>query len=172
LIITIAYGIFDEWSQGFVPGRISDPHDLLADLMGMFAGLVAFSFFSFWPAGLLLTAAAILIWANIARTDLADSIPAANLLFHMVSYSALTAMWIQCMRMFIPAISPRRSRAKWLLTASAASVVLLAITKLFSMIFNKDWSIENVVFAAAATAIVTSVFYLRFVSCKGTQETR
>ncbi len=170
LAITLAYAAFDELSQSLIPGRSCDPRDLVADLTGTCMGLAAFSFFSFWPAGLLLTAAAILIWANIAQTNLADSIPAANLLFHLVCYSVLTAMWIQCLRLFMPAINPRRTRAKWLLTASAASVVLLVITKLFSITFDKEWAVENVFFSAAATAVVITVFYLRSVSCNGVQQ--
>ncbi|UCE49224.1 MAG: VanZ family protein [Phycisphaerales bacterium] len=171
LVITLAYAIFDEWTQSFVAGRSCDPGDLLADLVGTCTGLVAFSFFSFWPAGLLLTAAAILIWANIAQTNLADLIPAANALFHLISYAVLTAMWIQCMRLFVPTINRRRARAKWPVTASAASAVLLVITKLSSMIFSKEWTVVDTGVSAVATAVVITVFYLRAVSYKGTQET-
>ena len=167
LCIALAYAVVDELTQRFVAGRSCDPRDLLADLTGTCMGLAAFSFFSFWPAGLLLTAAAILIWANIAQTNLADSIPAANALFHLISYAVLTAMWIQCMRLFLPSIEPRRHRAKWLVTASAASVVLLVITKLFSMLFHKEWTVLDACFSVGATAVVITVFYLRAVSFRG-----
>jgi VanZ family protein len=170
LTIMIVYSVFDELTQSFVPGRSCDPRDLFADLTGTCMGLAVFSFFSFWPAGLLLTAAAILIWANIAQTNLADSIPAANALFHLISYAVLTAMWIQCMRLFLPSIEPRRYRAKWLVTASAASVVLLVITKLFSMVFHKEWTVLDACFSVGATSVVVTIFYLRAVSYKVTRE--
>lgn len=169
--IMLAYAIFDELTQGFVAGRICDPRDLLADLVGTFTGLAVFSFFSFWPASLLLIATTILIWANIAQTNLSDLIPAANALFHLISYSILTAMWIQCMRLFVPEINPRSTGTKWLVTASAASLVLLTITKLFSMIFSKEWAIVDAGFSAGATTVVITVSYLRSLSNEHTQET-
>lgn len=169
LAIMIVYALFDEWTQSFVVGRSCDPWDFLADLAGTCTGLAAFSFFSFWPAGLLLTGATILIWANIAQTNPADFIPAANSLFHLFSYSVLTAIWIQCIRLFMPAISPRRTASKWLMTAFAAPAAMLVVTKLVSVIFDKGWSAANVVFSAGAAAVVVAVFYLRATHCKQTQ---
>ena len=170
LAITLAYAIFDEWTQSFVAGRSCDPRDLVADLTGTCTGLAVFSFFSFWPAGLLLTAAAILIWANIAQTNLSDSIPAANALFHLISYAVLTAMWIQCMRLFVPAINPRNAESKWLVTAFAAPVVLLVITRLFSMFFCEEWAVMDMVFSTGAATTVVTAFYLRATSCRETEK--
>jgi VanZ family protein len=37
--IAILYGVTDEWHQSFVPGRVADPRDLLADGVGAALGL-------------------------------------------------------------------------------------------------------------------------------------
>ncbi|MEM9645475.1 MAG: VanZ family protein [Planctomycetota bacterium] len=37
--IILTYALFDEWTQGFVPGRTPDPMDFLADALGMFAAI-------------------------------------------------------------------------------------------------------------------------------------
>ena len=34
LILTVTYGIVDEWHQTFVPGRSADPFDVCVDLLG------------------------------------------------------------------------------------------------------------------------------------------
>jgi VanZ family protein len=44
VLLSIAYGLTDEWHQGFVPTRVSDMADLGADAMGaLAAGVVAFA---------------------------------------------------------------------------------------------------------------------------------
>lgn len=154
LLITIAYAIFDEWSQTFVAGRSCDARDFLADLVGMCVGLGAFSFLSFWPAGLLVTTVVIFVSANVARANLADLLPAANAILHLVAYTVFTAIWLRCIRLFMPAINPSRTRAKWLLTAFAAPTALLLTTKTFSTILGREWSAADVVLSMGATAAV------------------
>lgn len=40
-LITVAYGVIDEWHQSFVPERMADPRDVAADAIGAAAGLAA-----------------------------------------------------------------------------------------------------------------------------------
>ncbi|HEY6508583.1 MAG TPA: VanZ family protein [Vicinamibacterales bacterium] len=40
-LITVAYGMIDEWHQSFVPARMADPADVAADAIGAAAGLAA-----------------------------------------------------------------------------------------------------------------------------------
>ncbi|WP_196784274.1 VanZ family protein [Crateriforma conspicua] len=40
--IVLAYAAFDEWSQGFVPGRTPDRYDFLADAAGMLAAMAMY----------------------------------------------------------------------------------------------------------------------------------
>lgn len=41
-ILILAYAIFDEWTQGFVPNRSPDIHDFFADTLGMLTGFLAY----------------------------------------------------------------------------------------------------------------------------------
>jgi len=43
-VITIAYGLSDEWHQSFVPGRSADGWDLLADALGAVLGVVTYHY--------------------------------------------------------------------------------------------------------------------------------
>ncbi len=38
VVVTVAYGVSDEWHQAFVPGRTSDVYDVLADATGAIVG--------------------------------------------------------------------------------------------------------------------------------------
>ncbi len=38
LVIGVGWGAFDEWQQGFIPWRNSDPWDLFADFVGVCIG--------------------------------------------------------------------------------------------------------------------------------------
>ena len=41
VVVTIAYGVSDEYHQSFVPGRDADIHDVYADAAGALAGTIA-----------------------------------------------------------------------------------------------------------------------------------
>lgn len=41
ILISVGYGLFDELHQYFVPGRLPDPLDVLADIVGVVLGLIA-----------------------------------------------------------------------------------------------------------------------------------
>ena len=40
MLVSIAYGISDEVHQAFVPGRVADPYDVLADAIGALGGTI------------------------------------------------------------------------------------------------------------------------------------
>ena len=44
ILISMGYGAVIEYFQGYVPGRSSDIHDLLADTVGAISGILALSF--------------------------------------------------------------------------------------------------------------------------------
>lgn len=98
LAVAAAYGILDEWSQNYVAGRSCDLQDFLADAVGTVTGLVLFSVFTFWPAGLLVTAIVIFGMTNITRADLARLMPVTSATFHLFAYAVFTALWIQYIR--------------------------------------------------------------------------
>ena len=41
-IIVIAYAVVDEWSQRYIPGRVPDRWDVVADAAGMFTALMIY----------------------------------------------------------------------------------------------------------------------------------
>lgn len=41
LVVTVYAGL-DEWTQQFVPGRVADPYDFVADVAGMLCGLTGY----------------------------------------------------------------------------------------------------------------------------------
>ncbi|WJW75216.1 VanZ family protein [Thiohalobacter sp. IOR34] len=43
-LLAVLYGLSDEWHQGFVPGRVTDPLDVLADA----SGALLFAFAARW----------------------------------------------------------------------------------------------------------------------------
>lgn len=170
-LIGAAYGILDEWSQNFIAGRSCDARDFVADMAGTCIGLCAFTFLSFWPAGFLVMTLIVLVGGNIARANLADLLPTANAAFHLISYAVLTAMWLRCVHLFMPAVDPRRTLAKWLLTSLAAPTGLLLVAKLFSMITGREWAAADMIFSVGAIAAVVAAFYLFAVYGKEPQET-
>jgi len=44
IVISTLYGVSDELHQSFVPGRMSDPYDVVADAVGSMLGAAVFSF--------------------------------------------------------------------------------------------------------------------------------
>lgn len=48
-VLTSLYGATDEYHQAFVPGRVSDARDWIADTIGAFAGALAYRLFRSAP---------------------------------------------------------------------------------------------------------------------------
>ncbi|MGD2095477.1 MAG: VanZ family protein, partial [Phycisphaerales bacterium] len=90
------YGAVDEVVQGFF-GRNCDAMDIVANVAGTFTGLILFSFVTFWPAALIITGVVIFGLTNITRVNLAELIPFANAMFHLLAYPVFTVLWIYYM---------------------------------------------------------------------------
>jgi len=149
VLLTVgAYGIIDELLQDYV-GRSCEMADLAADLAGAFTGCVILTFFTFWPAAVIIVAAIIFGLTNIARERLADVVPVANAMFHLFSYAVFTLIWIRYMAPpqvrlsdSLRALKPNR---KWLITALAAPIALLVVVKGYSMAQGRDFPIQDVI---------------------------
>lgn len=157
LFIIVMYAIFDEWLQGRIPGRSCDVRDFFADVAGTLTGLILFSYFSFWPAGLFVAGTVIFGITNIARTNLADFLPVTNTIFHLFGYAIFTTLWIQNIQLFLPTIRRRGTKYKWLIAALAAPTVLLFTVKLFSVIHGKGFALKDVIIAVIAIATVVVI---------------
>ncbi|MHC4330402.1 MAG: VanZ family protein [Planctomycetota bacterium] len=95
LLTILVYGILDEWSQSYVAGRSCDVLDFFADLAGTLIGLILFSVFTLWPAGLLVTATVIFGMTNVAQKNLAELLPVASAAFHLFAYAIFTMLWVR-----------------------------------------------------------------------------
>lgn len=169
LLVILVYGIIDEWSQGYVAGRSSDVLDFVADLAGAITGLILFSVFTFWPAGLLVTATVIFGMTNVAQTNLAELLPVASAAFHLFAYAIFTVLWVQCVDLYLPAIRLKRTKAKWTKAALAGPVVLLLTVKLFSVILGKEFTLPDMTVSIGAILAVVAAIRLS-VSFEKTQD--
>jgi len=159
LFVIVVYGIFDEWLQGYVAGRSCDVRDFFSDLAGALAGLILFSFLTFWPAGLVVMATFIFGITNVTRVDLADLLPVTNAVFHLFAYAILTVLWIQCMQIF-PTVK-EVTKAEWLLLVIAGPTSFLIIVKSFSVVAGKDLAPSDIIIAFGAIVAVVMIFYSR-----------
>ena len=156
-LITICYGVIDELLQGVVVGRSCDAIDFLADLEGVLTGLALFTFFTFWPAFLVVTGITIFAMTNLSRVNLADLLPVTYMLFLLFSHGFFSMLWIQNMHLFLPFKAPK---LKWLIVASSLPTGFLVALKLFSMVTDRDFGQRDMIIAAVGIAAVVITTYL------------
>ena len=157
LFIMVAYGILDEWLQGYVVGRSCDVQDFYADVAGALTGLILLSFFTYWPAGLLVTGTVMFSSINLTHANLAELLPTANAVFQLFGYAIFTMMWVQYVHPFFPA---KARKFRWLVTALVLPVALLATVRMFSIILGKDLAVREMIIAVAGIATVVATAYL------------
>jgi VanZ family protein len=157
LLVTVCYGVIDELLQGVVAGRSCDAMDFLADLIGVLMALILFTFFTFWPAFLVVTGITIFAMTNLSRINMADLLPVTYMLFLLFSYGFLAMLWIQNMHLFLQFRAPK---LKWLIVASAMPAGLLGSVKLFSIVANRDFRQRDVIIAAVGITAVVITTYL------------
>lgn len=162
LVLVVWYGVFDELLQGYM-GRNCDVRDLLADFAGMLGGLILFSFLSFWPVLLAVTAIVIFGLTNLARANLAELVPITNALFHFFGYGFFTAIWIICMHLFLRI---KTIRVKWAITALIVPIGFLLVVRLFSVVLGRHFGVIDVILSVggitcAVIAVYLSVLFYR-----------
>jgi len=157
LLVVVWYGAFDEWLQASVD-RSSDVADFLADLAGTLAGLILFSFFTFWPALLVVTGISIFLLTNLARVNPAELLPITNAAFHLFAYGFFTMLWIQHIHQLMSLKAPQ---LKWLIVTLVLPTGLLLVVKLYSVISGRYFGIGDVVLSAIGiTAVVVTIFLM------------
>lgn len=157
LLMTACYGVIDELLQGVVVGRSCDAMDFVADLVGALTGLILLTFFTFWPAFLVVTGITIFALTNLTRVNLVELLPVTYRLFLLFSYGFFAALWIQNMRLFLPFKAPK---LKWLIVASALPIGFLIAAKLLSVFSERDFRLQEVIIAAVGIASVVVTIYL------------
>jgi hypothetical protein len=156
LFVVVWYGVVDEWLQSYV-GRTCDIMDFFADLAGTLAGLILFSFFTFWPVLLVVMGTTIFTLTNFTRANLADLVPITNAMFHLFAYGFFTMLWLQYIHLFLPMKAPK---PKWMIAALALPIGFLLTVKLFSVIFGKDFVVQDVIISIAGIITVVATIYL------------
>jgi len=155
-LITAVYAVIDEVLQGYV-GRSCDAMDFAADIIGAFAGLILFSFFTFWPTFLIVTGVSIFLLANLAKANLAELVPVTNFVFHLFAYALFSGLWIQIMS---KRINLKSNKLKWLIVALSVPIGLLLIVKLSSILLGRNVGLPDVAISVAAIASVVVVTFL------------
>lgn len=157
LIVVVWYGLVDELLQGFVVGRSCDVTDFFANLVGTLAGLILFSFSTFWPVLLVVMGTTIFILTNLTRANLADLLPITNAMFHLFAYGLFTMLWIRYIHLFLPMKAPK---PKWMIAALALPIGFLLTVKLFSVIFGKNFGVQDVIISVVGITVVVATIYL------------
>jgi len=156
LLVMIGYGVVDEWLQRYV-GRNCDVKDFAANLAGILTGLILLSFFTFWPAALLVAGTTIFGLTNISRVNLAKMLPITNAMFHLFGYAIFTLLWLQFVHLYL---TPKPPKPKWLITALALPTGFLLAVKLFSIILGKTFGLRDVILAVAGIVAIVGAIYL------------
>jgi VanZ family protein len=156
LFVVVWYGVVDEVLQGYV-GRNCDVMDFFADLAGTLAGLILFSFFTFWPVLLVVMGITIFTLTNFIRANLAELLPITNAIFHFFAYGFFTMLWLQYIHLFLPTKAPK---PKWMIAALALPIGFLLTVKLFSVIFGKDFVAQEVIISVVGITAVVATIYL------------
>jgi VanZ family protein len=167
-LVTIVYGILDEVTQAYA-GRSCDMMDFLYDAIGTAAGLIMFSFLSFWPAFLAVTAVTIFLITNVGRANIAQLAPVMDFTFHFLAYAFFTLVWIRCISLFSPSKSVN---IKWLITSLVVPAALLSVVKFYSFISGRQFGLWDIaialsgIIAAIALACLTASPHRRYHSKK------
>ena len=156
LFVAVWYGVVDELLQGYV-GRNCDVMDFFADLAGTLTGLILFSFFTFWSVLLIVTGTTIFTLTNLIRANMAELLPITNAIFHLFAYGFFTMLWIRYIHLFLPMKAPK---PKWMIAALAPPIGFLLTVKLFSVIFGKDFIVQDVIISVAGITAVVATIYL------------
>lgn len=154
LLVVVLYGICDEVLQLFVAGRTCDARDFLADLGGTLSALIVLSFFTFWPAFLVVTGVSIFTLTNIARVNIANLFPMLDTAFHLFVYAFFTLLWIQNLHYLTKLTAPK---PKWLIAALMVPVIFLLAVKSISITFGRSYTTTDIYAAAAGIVAVVGI---------------
>lgn len=159
LAVIVWYGAIDEWLQGFV-GRDPDIMDFYTDISAAFTALIIMTFFSFWPALLILASFFIFAITCLTRVNIVFMNEYANSAFYFLAYSFFTLVWIQCSERFWKL---KRATGWWFASSAGIPMIALSAMMLCSLAFGKSIWYLNMVTAASAIAASTAISYLTFI---------
>ncbi len=151
--VAIFYGAMDETLQGFV-GRSTDLADFLANMVGVITCLIILTFFSFWPALMIVSAVFLYILPNFSTGYLLIQNQMLNTAFHFIGFAGFTMIWVQVLEKFLPM---HEINFKWPIVAMLIPLILLAALKLTTAIIGKNvWPID-IITAIAGVLIIIAI---------------
>jgi VanZ family protein len=161
LLVLVFYAGADEWLQGLSAGRNRDIMDFAANVEGLFAGLILICLFSFWPAALVASAVAIVVFTNAVRIQLVGQLAFVRPLFLLTSFGFFTFTWNRFLSLFL-SIQP--CRFKWLFFSLSVPVAFMLVVKLLSQVGGRAFELIDIIlsliaiFAVALTTYLTALF--------------
>jgi len=150
LVVMLAYAIADEVLQGYV-GRNCDVADLIANMAAVLVGALLFTFASFWPAFLVVTAICIFILTNLAKVNPMELLPLTSLFFYLSAYALLTLLWIRHISSYF-GLKP--GQGKWTPIVLSMPVALLVSVESFSIIIGRGFRPWRLTASTAGIAVV------------------
>ena len=157
LLVLVFYAGVDEWLQGFEAGRTRDIMDFVANVEGLSAGLVIICFFSFWPAVLVASAAAIVVFTNAVRIQLVGQFAFVRPLFLLTSFGFFTFTWNRFLSIFL---SMQPGRLKWLFFSLSVPVAFMLAVKLLSQVAGRAFELLDIILSLTAILAVALTMYL------------
>jgi hypothetical protein len=151
-----AYGGIDELLQPYV-GRTKDLWDFLANVAGVSAGLIMFTYLAFWQALPAVLAITIFGLTNLAKANLSKLVPITDAVFHILAYGGFTLVWVQFMNLYL---SPRTTLVRLLLTVGVPLLFLLLV-KTASILLGRPFALTDLLFSVLtiiAVAAITVIF--------------
>ena len=146
-------GAADELSQPYT-GRTCDILDFVADAEGIFAGLVIFTFLTFWPSLLAVWAISIFGVATLIKADLSEIAPILNIVYHVLAYAGFTLIWGQLIKLYL---SPKTIISRLLLIISLP-LGLMFFVKVSSILLGRYFTaMEMLCSAGAILAVATAI---------------
>jgi hypothetical protein len=149
-------GAADELTQPYT-GRTCDILDFVADAEGIFAGLVIFTFLTFWPSLLAVWAISIFGVATLISADLSKVAPTLDTVYHVLAYAGFTLIWTQLINLYL---SPKTIIRRLLLIMSLP-LGLMFFVKSSSMLFGRYFTTAEMLLSGSAiivAAIATCLF--------------
>ena len=157
LPLLVLYAGVDEWLQGFEASRTRDIMDFAANLEGLLGGLILICFFSFWPAVLVASAAAIVVFTSAVRIQFVGQLAFVRPLFLLTSFGFFTFTWNRFLSLFL---SMQPGRLKWLFFSLSVPVAFMLAVKLFSRIAGRAFELLDIILSLTAIFAVALTTYL------------
>jgi len=153
-LVLIAYGAADEWLQGLYANRTRDFGDFVSNVAGVAAGLAIICIFSFWPAALLSTASAIVIFTTAVRIQLTGQLAFLRPVFLLLSFGFFTFL---CQAFFTYFRPLKSSLLIQLIVPPALALALVAFVKLLSLITSRAFELQDIILSITAIFITTAI---------------